>query len=200
MKNDLIIPLFFIIGVTAGFFINLPKFLYAESSSFYVLAGLILLIGILIGSDSKNIEIIKKLKLKVVLIPIATIIGSLLAIVLVALFLRNIDIKDSLAIGSGLGYYSLSAIIIEQIKGEYFGVLALLVNIFREVFTLLFAPLIKRIFGEIALISSGGATSMDVTLPIIVKYCGKKYAMLAVVNGTVLTILVPILVLFFLKL
>jgi uncharacterized membrane protein YbjE (DUF340 family) len=64
----------------------------------------------------------------------------------------------------------------------------------REIITLLAAPLFAIYFGKIAPISSGGATSMDTTLPIISKVSGKEYAMVSLFHGIVLTILVPFLV------
>ena len=97
----------------------------------------------------------------------------------------------------GHGYYSLSSIYISSIRGEALGAIALLSNIIRELFTLVFTPVLVRYFGKIAPISSGGATSMDTTLPIISKYSGSDYALISVFHGTVLTVLVPIIVTFF---
>jgi uncharacterized membrane protein YbjE (DUF340 family) len=78
------------------------------------------------------------------------------------------------------------------------GVIALLANISREIITLLFTPLFVKIFGKLAPISAGGATSMDTTLPIISRFSGHDYAIVSVVHGTILTILVPFLVSFIL--
>ena len=69
----------------------------------------------------------------------------------------------------------------------------------REVFTLLFAPLLVAVFGKLAPIASGGATSMDSTLPVVRKFSGKDYALISIYNGTVLTILVPFIVMFILE-
>lgn len=44
-----------------------------------------------------------------------------------------------------------------------------------------------------------GATSMDTTLSIIVKYTGKEWAMILLFRGIVLTIIVPFLVTFMLE-
>jgi uncharacterized membrane protein YbjE (DUF340 family) len=71
---------------------------------------------------------------------------------------------------------------------------ALLANVMREVITLLAAPIFAVLFGKIAPIASGGATSMDTTLPIISKASGKEYAMVSLFHGIVLTVLVPFLV------
>ena len=55
-----------------------------------------------------------------------------------------------------------------------------------------------KYFGKLAPIASGGATSMDTTLPVITKFTGTEYAIIAVFSGTVLTIIVPFLVTFIL--
>ena len=101
-----------------------------------------------------------------------------------------------LAIGAGFGYYSLSSIVISKISGETIGIIALLSNIIREVGTLVLAPVLVKYFGKLAPIASGGATTSDTTLPIIVKYSGKEYALGAIVNGVILTLLVPIIIAF----
>jgi uncharacterized membrane protein YbjE (DUF340 family) len=103
-----------------------------------------------------------------------------------------------MAVGAGFGYYSLSGILIAEISGEELGVVALLANIFREVLTLTLAPLLVKWFGKYAVIASGGATAMDTTLPVVVRYSGKEMAVVAVFSGLVLSILVPVLVPFIL--
>lgn len=104
-----------------------------------------------------------------------------------------------MAVGAGFGYYSLSSIFITEISGPTLGVIALLSNILRELVTLLASPLFAKYFGKLAPITSGGATSMDTTLPIIVQSSGKEYAIISVFSGIVLTILVPFFVTIILK-
>ena len=117
----------------------------------------------------------------------------------ISTFFIDIGLRESLAIGAGFGYYSLSSIFITKISGEALGVVALISNISREIATLLITPLLVKYFGKLAPIASGGATSMDTTLPIITKFVGKEYAIISVFSGIVLTILVPFLVTFILK-
>ncbi|WP_290396855.1 LysO family transporter, partial [uncultured Duncaniella sp.] len=50
------------------------------------------------------------------------------------------------------------------------------------------------LFGPLAPISSGGATSMDTTLPIITAVSGNKFAVLSVYHGFVVDLSVPLLV------
>jgi uncharacterized membrane protein YbjE (DUF340 family) len=139
---------------------------------------------------------LKNMNLKILLIPLSVITGTLAGSGLCSLFLKDLNLADTLAIGSGFGYYSLSSIIISRVRNETLGVIALLSNISREIFTLIAAPLLVKYFGKLAPIASGGATSMDTTLPIISRYSGKEYAILSVFSGVVLTILVPFLIAF----
>ena len=77
------------------------------------------------------------------------------------------------------------------------GTIALIANIFRELITLLGAPLLVRYFGRLAPICSGGATTMDTTLPIITRYSGKDLVFVAVIHGFVVDFTVPFFVTFF---
>ena len=70
----------------------------------------------------------------------------------------------------------------------------LLANIYREILTLLIAPLLAKVFGPLAPISSGGATTMDTTLPIISQTCGQQYVVVSLFHGFVVDFSVPFLV------
>ena len=71
---------------------------------------------------------------------------------------------------------------------------ALLANIIREMITLLLAPVLAKVFGPLAPISSGGATTMDTTLPIIVQSSGQRYVALSIFHGFVTDFSVPFIV------
>ena len=198
MKSSLIIIAFFICGILGGLFLSVPDFLKDSDLSSYVLYGLMFFVGVNIGSDKNSWSVIKKVKFKILLVPLSVIIGTLAGVTVISVFIRDISLRDSLAIGSGFGYYSLSSIFISKIAGSIQGVVALLSNIMREIATLLLTPLFLKYFGKLAPIAAGGATSMDTTLPVIAKFTGTEYAIIAVFSGTVLTIIVPFLVTFIL--
>ncbi len=200
MKGSLIILSFFIAGLLLAYFGLVPDFLINIDYSYYALIVLMFFVGIATGANPKTFEMLKKAKFKIFLVPISAIIGTLFGVAVVSFLLPTVNIEDSLAIGSGFGYYSLSSILISEVKGEYLGVTALLSNILREILTLLFTPVILKYFGKISPIAVGGATSMDTTLPIITKYVGSEYALTSVLSGTILTIIVPILVALFISL
>jgi len=199
MKNSLTIVGFFVFGIFIGLSNLLPQIFVEIDFSIYALYILMFLVGVGIGADKKVWEILKNAKLKIVLVPLTVIVGTAIGVTIVSMFLKDVSLRESLAIGAGYGYYSLSSILISQISGEALGVVALIANIAREITTLLVTPLFAKYFGKIAPIASGGATSMDTTLPIIIKFVGKEYAIISVFSGIVLTMLVPFAVAFILK-
>lgn len=199
MSGSLIILGFFSLGVLLGLGKFLPDIFVENDFSMYALYVLMFLVGIGIGADRSSWRVIRETNIKIVLVPIAVIIGSLAGAGLVSFLVPTVGLKECLAVGAGFGYYSLSSIFITQISGETLGVIALLSNISRELITLVATPIFVKYFGKLAGIASGGATSMDTTLPIITEYSGKEWAIISVFSGVVLTIVVPFLVPFILE-
>ena len=101
-----------------------------------------------------------------------------------------------LAVGAGFGYYSLSSLLLRELSGGEWAAIALLSNIFREIITLLAAPLLVKMAGPSALPAAGGATSMDTTLAATLQYSGRAWTVPALFSGVVLTILTPFAVTF----
>ena len=194
MKGSLIILSFFSAGLLLGFYHIIPDSLIKDEYSSYALYFLMFLVGIGVGADSRALQALKSFNFRIFLVPLTTIIGTAIGVSFVYLLIPDLSFKDAQAVGSGYGYYSLSSIIITETYSKSLGVVALLANVMREIITLLAAPLIALYFGKIAPICSGGATSMDTTLPIITKASGKEFAIVSLFHGIVLTILVPIIV------
>jgi len=199
MKNSLIIVAFFAAGILAGVILSRAGFVLKFDISLYALYILLFLIGVSIGGDERTGQSFKKLNPAILLVPLSVILGTGLGAWVIGFFIRELGFRELLAIGSGFGYYSLSSVIITQIRGPTLGVVALLANITREVLTLLTAPILARYLGKLAPIAAGGATAMDTTLPVIIRFSGKEYAVIAVFSGIVLTLLVPVLVTLLLK-
>ena len=198
MRSSLIIFSFFVAGVLAGLSGKLPAGFDWDNYGSYALYLLMFLAGVSIGSDRNSWTVLATHNYKIIWVPVTIIVGTMAGSTLVALILPSLTLRESLAVGSGFGYYSLSSVFITQLHSHSLGVVALLSNIFREVATLLATPILVRYFGKLAGIASGGATAMDTTLPVISRYSGKEYAIIAVFSGIVLTILVPFLVTFIL--
>ena len=200
MRSSLIIVSFFIVGILLSRWGFLPAELVENDFSMYALYALIFLVGISIGSDTKALKALKQQNLKIVLVPLATILGTLAGCALISLALPARSLTDCLAVGSGFAYYSLSSVFITEYRGAELGTLALASNIVREIITVLAAPLLVRWFGKLAPICSGGATTMDTTLPVITRFSGKEYVVIAMFHGFVVDFSVPFLVTFFAKL
>lgn len=193
MKGSLIILSFFAVGMFGGIYNVYPQWLLNDNLTTYALFVLMFLVGISVGSDKAAFYVLRKMNFKIFLVPLTVIVGSLIGTAIISLMLSDISIKEAMAVGAGFGYYSLSSIFISEVSGKELGVVALLSNIFREILTLLAVPLLVKYFGKLAGIAAGGATAMDTTLPIIVKFSGKEYGIIAIFSGIVLTILVPVL-------
>lgn len=194
MKGSLIILTFFTVGLVGGIYHIFPDWLLSNDLTMYALFVLMFLVGVSIGSDKGAFYVLRKMNLKVILVPLLVVVGSLAGTAVTSVLLNDITVQEAMAVGAGFGYYSLSSIFISEISGQELGVVALLSNIFREIITLLAVPFMVRYFGKLAGIASGGATAMDTTLPIIVKFTGKDYGIIAIFSGIILTILVPVLV------
>jgi len=198
MKGTLIILTFFAVGVMLGVSGKLPANMISTDWSSYALYVLMFLAGVGIGADRKSWHVLRAMNIKIFLVPGGIIIGTLGGVTVVSVLLPALQLREVLAVGVGFGYYSLSSIFISRLHSESLGVIALLSNMLREILTLILVPVLVKYFGKLAGIASGGATSMDTTLPVISKYSGKDYAIISLFSGIVLTILVPILVTFIL--
>ncbi len=197
MKSSLIIVGFFVLGIVCGLYHWLPDVVMQSDISFYVLCALMFFVGMSVGSNTSALKSFKKLNPRLALLPLMTIVGTLAGCSIVALLLPHRSLADCLAVGSGFGYYSLSSIFITRYCGPELGMVALLANIVREVFTLLGAPLLVRYFGPLSPISVGGATTMDTTLPIITRCSGNDFVILSIFHGFIVDFSVPFLVTFF---
>lgn len=197
MKGSIVIVAFFILGTFVGLFNLIPYDFTQSKLSFYALCGLMLCVGFSLGNDSETLKRFRSINPRLVLLPVVTIVGTLVGSALVSLLLTHRSLTDCLAVGSGFGYYSLSSIFITEYKGAELGTIALLSNISREIITLLFAPLLVKYFSKLAPISAGGATTMDTTLPIIARFSGQNFIIVAIFHGFIVDLSVPFLVVLF---
>lgn len=83
-----------------------------------------------------------------------------------------------------------------QAYGSVIGSVAILNDLAREFFALLFIPFIMRRYPSAA-VSSGGATSLDFTLPVIQASGGVAMMPLAISFGFITNIMSPVLMVFF---
>ncbi len=194
MKGSLIIVGFFILGIMAGYADVVPQFLNNSEVSFMSLCALLFCVGLGIGMNPNMKSDLRSINPRYALLPVVTVLGSWAGVAAAAWLLLNRGFADCMALSSGFAYYSLSSIFITEYRGAELGTIALMTNIIREMITLLLSPLLARVFGPLAPITSGGATTMDTTLPIITHTVGERYVALSLYHGFVVDFSVPFLV------
>lgn len=199
MKSNLILLGSFLLGLALGGSDLVPTAIVESDLGNYLLYLLLFLVGLSVGNDRDTIRGFRQLSPRLLALPFLTIIGSMCGGVVAALLLGQ-SLYEMLAVSQGLAYYSLSSILITEKLGITLGAIALFSNVFRELLTLLLAPLLVKYLGPLAPIAAGGATTMDVTLPAILNASGKEYLVPAIYHGFVCDFSVPILVTLFIEL
>lgn len=200
MRGSLIALAFIAAGMALGYVcgdIKIPHWIMTA-----LLCLLMLQVGLGIGCSDELGAIRRSLRPQLLLIPLSSLAGTIIFSAPIAWIVSRWSAADCIAVGCGMGYYSLSSIIITQLKvssigmqaAAELGTIALLSNIFRELAALIGAPLWHKFFGPIAPIAVGGATTADVTLPAILSVSGREWLAVAVINGILLDMSVPLFV------
>ena len=205
MKSSLVTLVFFLLGCLVGtsYIIDFD----VHQLSLYVLYFLMLLLGMNLGGNQDFKDFSGILQFRVLLVPIATVTGTFLFSAVAGFILSRWSVFDCMAVGSGFACYSVSSILITQLKSPSLGVqlatelgtIALLSNIFRELFSLVGAPLTRKMFGYFAPISAAGVGSADIALQMVAKYSGKDAIPIAVIHGLLINISTPFFVSLFCK-
>lgn len=166
-------------------------------NSWYLLLIFIFLIGIELAFTQFDRS---WLSWKVLLVPAAAFVGSCLAAIVNYLILSNhFNLNEIMALAQGYGWYSMSGILFTELHSARLGGIALLTDLFREIFAILLMYCLGWRFPRSA-ISSAGATSMDVTLAMVKQSCGTHYVPHAMMSGLILSLLAPLLISLFLNL
>ena len=156
-------------------------------------------VGIDMGSRKEMWGRLWQMGAKALLIPILVAVGSLGGSVIGGA-IAGMPFNESMAIGAGFGWYSLSGVLLAKIYSVETGALAFLTNVIRELISFLLIPLLAARAGYMAAVAPGGATTMDTTLPLIARVTDAETSLVALVNGMVLSSLVPVLVPLFINL
>lgn len=185
-----------VVGVGVGLF--LPDSFYGVTDHMLTIGLCLLLffVGMDIGKNKNVLKDIRKSGAMFFIVPLGVVVGSLVGAALAGALL-SYPLNESGAIGSGLGWYTLSSIIIAPYSSEL-SVLAFITNVMREIFAIALIPIVAKHIGFVEAIAPSGATAMDTTLPIVSRNTNSETAILSFSTGLILTMIVPILVPFFL--
>lgn len=182
-----------VIGVIVGIFTQ-SWFHLPSNSSTYLLMLLIFLVGIQLRNSGIALRsvLFNRRGINTAIIMIASsLIGGL-----IAAYLLDFPLPQALAIASGLGWYSLSSVIINDSWGAMLGSIAFLNDLSREILSLFLIPLFMPYYRSTA-VGVAGATALDCTLPIIQRAGGIAVVPLAISFGFITNIISPLLLVFF---
>lgn len=180
-----------ILGIVCGAVVW-PDTESVSAASGVLLYALMFSVGISVGANRLMLRKIRQYNIRVIAIPIGVTFGSLLGGLACAPVLGD-SWQVGAAIGSGMGWYSLSGIMVTELLGAQAGTVAFLASLLREVLAFCLIPFLMRRMNAYAAIALAGATSEDTTLPVLIRYGGEDVALIAVINGMLCSALVPVL-------
>ena len=186
-----IMPLCIVLGVIGGYFVF--KDISTALLDIVLTMSLILLyisVGVSLGENKHVLSYTKQLGIRILILPAAIFIGSILGGLIVGIVLR-IPLHYSVISASGMGYYSLTGATMTDYFGIEAGTYGFIVNVIRDVFTIILMPVLTRI-SKGSPIAAGGAGCMDTMLVPVTKAVGIELGVVALISGTILTFLVPV--------
>ncbi len=188
-----------ICGMLAGY-LFIPEAFIAISGNFLVggLTILMFFVGIDLGMEGTVVPNFKRVGWRVAVIPFAVILGTLAGTFLASFFLP-ISWNESMAIGSGLGWYTFAPILLSEYSQEI-AAISFMHNVMRETFGLLLIPVVAKYIGYVEAVGLPGGAAMDVGVAVVDRVAGPNAAVYSFVAGVVLSAVVPVLVPFFINL
>lgn len=183
-------PLAIILGVLLGIFVC-PDI---KESTLDILLNISLIFlytgaGVSLATNKIAFLYIKKLGLRILLLPIAIFVGGLISGLIMSKLL-HVDLCWSVTASSTMGYYSLPGAFMTEAYGVEAGIYGFMVNIFRDIVTVSCMPLLKRI-SKGSPIASGAGGCMDSMFIPVTRAVGPELGIAGLIVGTIITIFVP---------
>ncbi|QPB42635.1 lysine exporter LysO family protein [Rodentibacter haemolyticus] len=182
-----------VVGVLVGWLFK-SSLILPTGVNLYVLIALIFFVGVQLRNNGISLKeaLFNKCGFQTgIVFTITSLLGGI-----IAAFILSIPITQGLAFASGMGWYSLSSVVLTNAWGPVQGSIAFFNDLLREIVSLFIVPLFMQRFRSTA-IGITGATALDCTLPIIQKSGGIEVVPIAISFGFVTNILPPLLLVFF---
>lgn len=181
-------------GALAGFLINragvtVLNTLFSSYLFDLSLIALLFIMGVVFGADEDAVKRLRMTGIKILIYPASIALGSVLGGLLGGLLLK-MNIYAAMGVCAGFGWYTLAGPLVGQLFGVEWGAVGFVVNFMRELITIVAAPAAARI-DKYAPVAMGGATAMDTTMPVIIRYSGQEALITAFTSGFMLTLLAP---------
>jgi len=186
-----------VVGFLIGFFTPIFDWFSSEMIN-PVLYLLLFVVGMQMVQNEVNLFPLLKSPM-MLLLPLSTILGTYLGALAIPL-VTSYTLREGFALVSGFGWYSLSGVLISGMGMPHLGAVSFLSNLFRETLSFILIPLLAT-FSHFtySAVSIAGATSMDVTLPLLKKSLGETIVPLAITHGVLMTLVAPLLIPLWLK-
>ncbi|MDY3281770.1 lysine exporter LysO family protein [Dysosmobacter sp.] len=130
-------------------------------------------VGFSLGLENRLGDMLRGAGPAVVLVPLASVAGTLLAGAVYAA-LSPVTLREGLAISAGFGWYSLAPGIISGAGHAVAGAISFLHNVLREMLGIILLPLAAAKIGCVEAVTLPGTCAMDVCLPIVERTCGAE--------------------------
>lgn len=200
MKTTLIILAFVVAGMLGGYFAVPMIFedlnVFQDMSGDWLVIGICILlatVGFNLGISGNVFENFKGMGIKIVLIPIAAVGGSLVAGVLYGL-ITSFSVGEAVAISAGFGWYTMAPGMITEAGLAVAGAVSFMHNVIRETLGIVIIPLAAKKIGYLEAVSIPGVAAMDVCLPIVERSCRPETIVYSFCTGALMCITVPIVV------
>jgi uncharacterized membrane protein YbjE (DUF340 family) len=158
-----------------------------DSFTDWLLRALLFFIGFDLGAELHRLDL-RLLTPKLLLAPFLNIALSL-AVGLLFGMLSGLGGRQGTVLTAGMGWYSLSSVLLADRGMMLLSILSFIHNVFRELLAILCAPLAAKLSPMLP-VYLGGATSMDVMLPFVQRHCGKEYTLVSFYSGVICSIAV----------
>ncbi len=145
--------------------------------------------GVSLATNKVAFLYIKKLGLRILLLPLAIFVGGLISGFIMHLIL-GVDLCWSVTASSTMGYYSLPGAFMTEAYGVEAGIYGFMVNIFRDICTVTLMPILKKI-SKGSPIASGAGGCMDSMFIPVTRAVGPELGIAGLIVGTIITIFVP---------
>ena len=160
----------------------------------YVLYAMVFAISVGIGAQYRDGEG-ERLSFKALLYSVTTIAGSLLAACLMSIVLP-VSAKDALICASGMGWYSLSTGLVYTYSPSL-SVATLVYCVSREVLSIFIMPLLIKKFRRPEVVAVGGTATIQSSVACAAVTGDNTIVLYGLLVGTVISMLVPVLISFF---
>lgn len=183
-----------VLGVAYGLVgvVFAPLDALAENSNL-VLYALMFFVGISVGGSRGLLGKLRQYHVRVLIIPAGIVVGSVVG-GLVCAPLVGLSLPTGAAVASGLGWYSLSGVMMTELAGAQVGSITFMANLLRELVSFFSIPWIAKHLNYPTCIAPAGATSEDTTLPMMIRCTNGETVVLSVLNGVICSALVPVLI------